>query len=267
MTKFDPYSRRELRRRRAAWLRARPKMLALQVAVLVGLLVVVTTCIWVLPLGAGGWYLIGVFHAVLVCAWLHVLHESHLAFDSDAIRHVRGATGEELTRDELLSAKRRRLIWGWVDSIGLAVGDLDHLVVTRRGGIVAIDSKWRNAIVDQDVETMARAARRAQVRADGVLRTVLTQEKGAHRARVRPVAVTPLVVVWGAAQADLPPTAERDGIQFVAGRELRSWLRRLDGEVVDKRAAADLLGRMRSFRARSSQPSRREVTAGRATSR
>ncbi|MDT9594236.1 hypothetical protein RDV89_14225 [Nocardioides zeae] len=251
MGKFDPYSRRELRRRRRAWLLERKTMLALQLAVAVALFAFVTPIVWfTLPIGDGRWYVLGVLHTVVVAAWLHVLHETHLASDAKAIQHVRGANGEEMTRYGLQTAKRRRRIWGWVDSIQTTGGDIDHLVLTRTGGVVVMDSKWRTRRIDPDeADRIAESARRAATRAEGVLRTKLPRERGTHRAPVRSsLTVTPLVVVWGPAQDELPPDAERGGVRFVPGRALQTWLRALDGEAMSQEAATDLLAKLREFR-------------------
>ena len=49
-----------------------------------------------------------------------------LASDSAAVRDLRGAWGEDLTRDALARARRRKLVWGAVHSIQLEKTDLDH---------------------------------------------------------------------------------------------------------------------------------------------
>ena len=103
-----------------------------------------------------------------MAAYLHALQSAFLASDGEAIWHLRGAWGEENTRSELQRARRKRLIWGWVDSISLRAGDLDHLVVTRHGGLVAVDSKWRNRA--SDTVDMARAADKARLRAEALAR-------------------------------------------------------------------------------------------------
>ncbi|NYD43233.1 hypothetical protein [Nocardioides panaciterrulae] len=194
------------------------------------------------------WWLLGVFQATLVAAYLHILHSAFLATDREAIWHLRGAWGEDNTRSELQRAKRKGLIWGWVDSINLQAGDLDHLVVTRRGGLVAIDSKWRNQA--RDTVDMAQAARRVRTRAEGLAQSLLKAERGArHRAKENPLRVVPVVVLWGAAQHDVPEQARVEGIDFVAGRRLLAWLRTLDGEPVDKGAAADVIDRLEKYRA------------------
>jgi hypothetical protein len=184
----------------------------------------------------------------MVALYVHLLHNAFLANDRDAIRHLRGAWGEDNTRSELQTAKRRRLIWGWVDSITLQNGDIDHLVVTRRGGLVAIDTKWRTDT--HDVIDMARAAQRVKSRAEALAQTVLTRERGVrHRSKDNPLSVTPVVVLWGAAQHTIPAGAQRDGIDFIPGRSLRRWLGSLDNEPVSKAAAADLIHRLERFRA------------------
>lgn len=106
-----------------------------------------------------------------------------------------------------------------MDSINLQAGDLDHLVVTRHGGLVAIDSKWRNHA--SDTTDMARAANKAKMRAEGLAQTLLQSERGArHRAKVNPLRVTPVVVLWGAAHHGVPDGARVEGIEFVSGRRL-----------------------------------------------
>jgi hypothetical protein len=79
------------------------------------------------------------------------------------------------------------VVWGWIDSIELQAGDLDHLVLPRKGGFVVIDSKWcsdgANAI------EMAASARRARLRAEGLARTLLKSEMGSHRANGNTVSV------------------------------------------------------------------------------
>jgi hypothetical protein len=127
------------------------------------------------------WYALGVLQAAIVGGFLYMMNMSFLASDPEAMKHVRGSWGEENTRDELLRAQRKKLIWGWVDSITLERGDLDQLVVTRGGGVVAIDSKWRNDIMDH--AAIVEAARRVQLRSEGVVPSLLQSERGSHRAR------------------------------------------------------------------------------------
>jgi hypothetical protein len=58
-----------------------------------------------------------------------------------------------------------------------------------------------------------------------------------------------VVVLWGAEQHRLPNgLAQVDGIDFVAGRHLRTWLRNLEGDDVSKAAAAQLEALLLEFR-------------------
>lgn len=253
MARFAPYSRREMRRGRRAWLRrnwarvAGATTLFAVAGVLVTMMLAAT-----IPSPDARWYGLGALHAVLVASYLWILNITLLASDQQAIRHLRGAWGEENTRDELKRAKRRRVIWDWVDSINLQVGDLDHVVVTRSGGIVVLDSKWRNQSSDIDRAAMVRSAQRARQRCEGVARTLLRDERRArHRARSSPVAVRAAVVVWGSLQAEIPEGARIDGVDFVTGHRLLSWLRALEGDPVAKPAAKDIARRLREYRART----------------
>lgn len=148
----------------------------------------------------------------------------------------------------LKKAKRKRLVWGCVDSIELAVGDIDHLVVTRHGGLVAIDSKWRNTFNPSDRDKMAVTARRARLRAQGIVQSVFARERAGSRSTGSSIRVRPVVVVWGALQHEIPDNASVDGVDFVSGLQLLNWLKRLDGDPVDAPAARELLHRIESFR-------------------
>jgi hypothetical protein len=218
VTKYKPYSRREFRRRFVSWVRRNIQLVA---GLTAGLLLILAFETFVLVgVGTSGpvsWWLLGAVQAGMVALYLHLLHNAFLANDREAIGHLRGAWGEDNTRSELQVAKRKRLIWGWVDSITLQSGDIDHLVITRRGGLVAIDTKWRTEA--HDVLDMARAAHRVKSRAEALARTLLTRERGArHRSKNNPLSVTPVVVLWGAAQHTIPEDARCDGIDFIPGR-------------------------------------------------
>jgi hypothetical protein len=204
--------------------------------------------VFVLPTSGATWYSLGATHTSMLILLAYGLNASFLAHDRDAILHLRGAWGEENTRSELHRARRKRLIWGWVDSVALQAGDIDHLVVTRRGGLVAIDSKWRNRVDSSDRQEMARSARRAQLRAEAVVRTLLQSERGSHRARSNSLPVRSVVVLWGAIQPDVPEDAAVGGVDFIPGRRLVAWLSNHRDDPVDRRAAADLLDRIERFR-------------------
>lgn len=251
MTKYQAYSRRELKSRFWSWAR---RNVVLLVLVGLGVLVLLAVTTWLLlgllPRTALHGYLTGVLHAGILAGFCFALWSAFLAQEGQAIWHVRGAWGEEFTRDELKRAKRKRLVWGWVDSITLKAGDIDHLVVTRQGGLVAVDSKWRNQHDEADRVQMAREAARARLRAEALARTVLKNERGAkHRSHGNPVTVRPVVVIWGATQRDVPEGARVDGIDFVAGRKFVDWLAGLEGHEISKEAGRDVVTRLTEFRA------------------
>ncbi len=250
MASMASYPARQLKRRRNEWMRRNATMVALVVVGVVVLGVVVSLILLTVPMPVR-LYALGLTHAGLIAAALHLLNSAFLANDQEAMWQMRGAWGEDNTRSELQRAKRRRLIWGWVDSVELQAGDIDHVVVTRRGGVVVIDSKWRNRIAREDVPAMADSARKAALRAEGVLRTVLKRETGArHRTNAKPVTVTAAVVLWGAARAGVPSNANIDGVRFLDGRQLLGWLAELDGHDVPREAARDVIKLLDDYRSK-----------------
>ena len=248
MPKHQPYSRLEFRRRLKAWILRNVKLVgAVTVGLIASIALVVALLLLAAPSSPFSWWLLGALPTAMVAAYLHLLHTAFIAHDAEAIWHVRGAWGEDNTRDELRRAKRRKVVWGWVDSLTLPVGDIDHLVVTRRGGLVAVDSKWRSRI--NDAAEMARAAQKVRLRAEALTRDLLKgHSRGARRAKVNPLSVTAVVVLWGPAQHGVPEGATVDGIEFIAGRNLVAWLRRLDGHAVDQAAADDVIHQLEARR-------------------
>ncbi len=263
MPQHHPYSRRELRQRRGQWTRRNAKLVTIfTVGAITTFAFITVLIVKTMPSMSFTWWLMGVVQTGLVAAYLHLLHSAFLAFDGEAIWHVRGAWGEDNTRSELQRAKRRRLIWGWVDSVGLQNGDIDHLVVTRRGGLVVIDSKWRNRI--HDTADMARAAQKVRLRAEGLTRDLLKGgSRGSRRAKVNPLGVTSIVVLWGTAQHDVPDGAEVDGIAFIPGRKLVPWLAQLDGQAVDKVAANEVVRNVERYRDRAEEAKAAHAATGR----
>lgn len=255
MARYDAFSRRELKRLRREWLRRNRVALTL---LSLGLLLALTVSGLLLAWGSHpswAYYALGLAHAGAVGGCIHMANAAFLAHDRRAIGHVRGAWGEENTREELKRARKKRLVWDWVDSIDFARGDLDHVVITRNGGVVAIDSKWRSQVDAASIHEMTRSGMKSRTRTEGLTRTLLNGERGKRRARSQPVVVTPAVVLWGSAQHEVPGGHQvRDGVHFVAGRHLVAWLGNLDHEPVDKSAAKDLAARLKKFRG-ASQPS------------
>ncbi|GAA1139723.1 nuclease-related domain-containing protein [Nocardioides aquiterrae] len=251
--RYAPYSRREMRRIQRAWGRRNWRRLTVVTVVFVGIVAIVTAIFVVIfpPSGARS-YVLGFLHAAMAATYFWYMTVGVLASDPDAIRHLRGAWGEENTREELKRAKRRRLIWDWVDSISLMKGDLDHVVVTRRGGLVVLDSKWRNQASPSDRDDMLRAAQRARQRCEALASQELGKDRQArHRARAHAFTVRSAVVVWGALQHELGEPRLVDGVDIVPGFRLVAWLRTLDGDPVSKGAAREAVEKMRQFRARS----------------
>ncbi len=249
MTKYHPYPRRELRTLFRRWASRNRGKLAV-VTVGAALLIVLET--WLLVVSAGAvalrWYLMGGLHVAIVAVYVGAIATTFLVHERGAILQLRGAWGEDFTKDELKRALRKKLIWGWVDSVTVQSGDVDHLVVTRSGGLVAIDSKWRSSAAHLDPVALAREASRARIRAEGIVQTLLASERGSHRARAKSFRVSPLVVVWGNARDAIPRDAMMDGVAIVEGPRLVDWLARLDGDTVDEGAAADILAEIERFR-------------------
>lgn len=112
-----------------------------------------------------------------------------------------------------------------------------------------LDSKWRSSIDADAVVEMTASAKKAAIRAQGLARSMLKSERGAkHRARAQPVNVEAAVVLWGAAREMVKDGREMDGVQFVDGRKLVDWLRRLDGPPGPSDAAKDLLEQLTAYR-------------------
>ncbi len=194
-------------------------------------------------------YLLGMLHAVIIAAFLGAVTSTFIAHDREAIFQLRGAWGEENTRDQLRKAQHKKLIWGWVDSVAVAFGDIDHLVVTRSGGLLAIDSKWRSHSDGAGRDAMVQSAQRCKVRAEGVIRSLRKPEQTRRGGAASPRPLRPVVVVWGALQDDIAQGTMLDGVEFVGGRQLVSWLRGLDGNKVEQDEAKDLIERLEAFRA------------------
>lgn len=251
MSSRKSYPARRLKDLRIAWMRRNVWGLALFFLGIVGADAAVAVTMGVAGLTSSGLYLLGLLHAGSLAAWWYLVNSAFLAHNHEALWQLRGAWGEDNTRSELQRAKRKRLIWDWIDSVELQAGDIDHLVVTRRGGVVAIDSKWRNQITAGDVPAMARSSRTAALRAEGVLRSVLKRESGArHRTKAKPVTVTAAVVLWGAARTGVPSDANIDGVRFLDGRQLLQWLAELDGHEVPRDAARDVIKLLEDYRSK-----------------
>ena len=242
MAKYHPYPRRELRILFRRWVWRHRLRLGL---VTLGVLLLIAFETWMFSISGGDaalrWYLMGCLHIAIVAAYLGTIAVTFLVHERGAILQLRGAWGEDFTQDELNRARRKKLIWGWVDSVTLQTGDIDHLVVTRSGGLVAIDTKWRSDAHHLDSEAVALEARRACTRAEGVVNSFLKPERGSRRASGKAFHVLPLVVVWGPGGDAVPHSAAVGGVDIIEGSGLIDWLARLDGDPIDKAAAAEVL--------------------------
>ena len=191
-------------------------------------------------LGLAQGFFVSLLATLLLCAF----HAS-----TGSIWQMAGAWGEDSTTDELRKAKRRGLIWGFVNGVATSTGDVDHVVVTKRGGIVAVDSKYH-----------------AHLRSDTVQRDLVSAAASARRARLimlsfgRRVEVAPLAVVWGGAQHLLGPEHKSLG-NVVGGRELVPWLRALEGAHIDKATAKQILAELEDHRRRVHPLHRSPATA------
>lgn len=252
MATYRPYSRRVLGERARAWLKRYAKVVmacsaaaAVLVAVECGLLLGIRR-----P-GPLQWFLLGAISASIIAALAAAFGAMFLITDEEAVRQIRGAWGEENTRETLRTARRDGDIWGWVDSLTVEGGDVDHIVITRKGGIVAIDSKWRTRVDAQGRDVMVHQALVARRRTEAVVRTVLSRQRRGRRADGTAFRVRTAVVIWGSAQATLPGNVVLDDVEFVRGHQLRAWLNELDGDPVDQGPAEDLLFNLERYRERA----------------
>lgn len=256
MAKFKPYSRDAFNREYRAFRRRNAQQLVVFTLAMLALVALLT---WWQVATAGDrrftWYIVGLIHAGVAAGLVVAPRQLFLMMNPKAVHQLRGAWGEDNTRDVLAKARRRRHIWGSVDSIWTERGDVDHLVVARRGGLVAIDSKWYTEITPQRLEQATRAASHACRQAGLVLRAegLLNVDRAAKHSTQTTITITPLVVIWGA-QEDVPPDTRVNDVEVIAGSDLLSWLKALDHELIDKRPASELIELLEQFRERVRPP-------------
>ena len=237
------YPSRQLRRQFRTFLRERRQRL-LHAALVQVVVALIVTALILSSQEKSMWsgYQLGVFHMIIIGAFFYIVRMQFFAFDATAIHQLRGTYGENNTRDELKMAKRTGLIWGWVDSVTVESGDVDHLVVTKQGGLVAIDSKWRFDL--KDIEQSALAAKGAARRARLVLQSLdyaRRDHSSAHRADESTLRVRPVVALWGASQKKIGDIQMIDETPFVPGLRLREWLGSLGDDPIDETSADQLL--------------------------
>lgn len=159
MSKPASFPRQQLAVEFRAFLRRRRRHVLSLVAIEVGLttlLSVVLLVFW--NRGPVLWYVLGGLHMLLICAVPAAIAVAFLTNSRTAIWNLRGAMGESNTSEVLKAAKKHKVVWGYVESVAVSGGDIDHLVVTRAGGVLAIDSKWRNE-VDRRFSRLRRSGR------------------------------------------------------------------------------------------------------------
>lgn len=176
-------------------------------------------------------YLLGLVHGIVAAAIVGV-----------AASRVLRPKSEQGIADLLRCAKQEHQVWGWVDDVEVQGGTVDHLVVTRDGGVVAIDSRWSSE--ELTPELLAEDAHRALLIARGAASVLPSHD--------RAPAVRPLLVYWGDIQSEVKKLAARnlEGVEFLAGRELRAWLRKQNGRPLDRAEARAILKGLRSVQRR-----------------
>ena len=158
-------------------------------------------------------YVLGLAHGALVVVTATAIYQLFVLGTGQSHR-LAGKWGEDNTRNLLRAAKRRGHVHDWIDNLEIQGGDVDHLVIAP-SGVFAIDSKWHGVdldewVLERDTKAAIEGARRA--------RLVLHSEK--HRDEV-----TPLVVVWGGSQRQVPEHGIRvNDVLVIRGERLRRWL-------------------------------------------
>ena len=203
------------------------------------------------PVRIMGWICLPVAAALLLFASRHGLVPTYLGFFAGAIAAVflwvridppayveqleRGGEGERWTSKEL--AKLDPNEWHVVHDRTLGYGNLDHVVVGPRG-VYLLDSKNLAGRVYSDGKQL-----RVERRLDPEIRYVVETDFVRNQARQlysRIAKETGLlewvqivIVVWGDfAEREV----ELDGIVYVAGTEVTSWLRQRPTRISDRAA-------------------------------
>ncbi len=260
MSRRVSYPRQQYRKLFREWSRSNARLLRWLAVADLGLIAVMTASLWVMTSGDLRSYLLGVAHAVLVGLFLWVVHDGFLLNRKDAIHQLRGAWGEDNTTDVLRSARRRRRVWAWVDGVAVDGGDIDHVVATRHGGLVVMDSKWRSEI--DDPAPLVRSAQRSAQRTRGLVHSVTERGRGRRRESGHDVPLVPVVVVWGPAQQIVLGHPVVDGVLFLPGRDLGRWIADLDGTPMERQFARELIERIRGFDEQRRAGLRAKVASG-----
>jgi hypothetical protein len=231
VAKSRSYNERKLRAAWRTFLADNAKVLALLALASTGLALVASV-------GLRG-YVLGALQGALAASYAWAVHTIFIATGNSS--RMYGQWGEQNTRDKLKSARRRGVIYGFVDNVEIQGGDVDHLVLAA-GGAFALDSKWHGRTItgetlERDRERALAAARRA--------RSILLSERVV-------MDVIPVIVLWGGQQGNVPAGAiVRGGVHIVSGNHLRAWLSAYPQDAALRRAEArDILAKLRDFQRR-----------------
>lgn len=247
MGKNTSYPKREYRNLLRRWLMRNKRAVATMAAIFAGVVALELALLRLLPSNDNATTAVWALLAATLVVFCWIVHTAFLAHEGHAIHQLRGAWGEDNTATELKAAQRQGLVWGRVDALELERGDIDHLVVTRRGGIVVVDSKWCSAL-DADLRlAFAGSATRAANAGRGLINTVTQRSHGRHSAPRKALTVTPVVVVWGAAQSSVRDDEVVDGVAIVRGSGFRTWLACLEAETISQKTATELVARIEGF--------------------
>lgn len=224
------FVQRKLRREFRAFLRAEWRLVALLAATVLG-------CSLWMHVVVDRPYLSGLFDGVFATVSVGLVLLGFLM--RDGVFTVAGGWGESNTRDVIAKAVKRGQAWGAVHNIELDRQDVDHLLVTP-AGVYALESKWRfGRLEGWQAARYAEQALRGSRKAASVMRSV---DVGL------PYDVTPVVVVWGRGQDELPDGGRPcDGVLVLGGGDLEGWLGRQATGRLAQDNAEQLLARLEAF--------------------
>lgn len=243
-----PYSRAQTRADLRLWLNERRTLVVALTLIVLALAIFEALMVWWWSPGPLVGMVVGglvVGFALIACWRVHILF---LTQDRKAIHHLRGSEGEDATREVLKRAERAGSVIGAVHSIRLEKTDLDHVVMASRAGLIVMDSKYRTAVDDDDVERMVDNGRRLGTRITALASTTMPRGRGRHRGQAH-LPVIPAIVMWGPAQRLVSGNGIVNGVHLVLGDSLEEWLNALEGEPVDPELGREVLESFRQWSA------------------
>jgi len=153
-----------------------------------------------------------------------------------------GKLGEEATAEALSGYWQRRKGWRVINGLLFAGhGNVDHVLVGP-GGVFAFESKWTSRPCRIEEGTVVGPMGREPVsQAQDGARKVGRMLR--HGSQHFDVAVRPVVVLWGSGAPHLDHGwVEVDGVLICEGRNEKSWLQQLDGEILDQSLVESIAG-------------------------